>query len=275
MTSFAALGASSLLVITGLTLASSATASASTTLPCNEAVANAPGALVTTPSGVLIVGVGAGTTQITISCNTSSGAAYALEASLLGGIGTTAVVASNKADLATLATFAPDATSVACPAGVAGQCTTTVFSVPATFSATDNKAACPSTSSQVDNGLFACAVAVVNSSIAPIPGGEFLVTYANQPSPSVSASAPVFSVHSLVGHVVEGRTVTVTILGTGFYGQPSVVSDLGTIARVSHDTGQKLSVVVSAAKGSRNGWFTFTVTLKNGTSARVRYLQVA
>ncbi|HQT99981.1 MAG TPA: hypothetical protein PLG60_05700 [Acidimicrobiales bacterium] len=184
LVSFASVSAASLLVVTGLTIASSGSASAATALPCNETVSTGPGAVQTTASGVLIVGVAAGTTQITINCNVTSGAAYALEASLLGGIGTSSVVASNEADLATLATFATSSTSAACPAASAGQCASTVLSVPATFSAGDANAACPATSTQIDAGLFSCAVAVVTGALAPIAGGEFLVTYTGQATPN-------------------------------------------------------------------------------------------
>jgi len=204
LVSLASVSAASLLVVTGLTVASSGTASAATTLPCNEVVSTAPGVVATTASGVLITGVTGGKTQITINCNVTSGAAYALEASLLGGIGTSSVTASNEADLATLATFATSSTSVACPAASAGQCTSTVLSVPATFSAGDANAACPATSSQIDAGLFSCAVAVVTGALAPIPGGEFLLTYTGQATPN----APTIS--STPATAGSGGTLTLS-----------------------------------------------------------------
>lgn len=204
LVSLASVSAASLLVVTGLTVASSGTASAATALPCNEVVSTAPGVVVTTASGVLITGVTGGTTQITINCNVTSGAAYALEASLLGGIGTSSVTASNEADLATLATFATSSTSVACPAASPGKCTSTVLSVPKTFSAGDANAACPATSTQIDAGLFSCAVAVVTGALAPIPGGEFLLTYASQATPN----APTIS--STPASAGSGGTLTLS-----------------------------------------------------------------
>ncbi len=186
------LGATSSLFVTGLTLSSGGAASAATPAsPCNEVVSTAPGTVVATPSGSLVVGVKAGTSVLTIDCNLSSTAAYALQASLLGGISSTGVTPSNEADVATLATFAKSTTNTGCPAATAGLCTVATLAVPKTFAATDANAACPPTQAQINAGLFGCAIAVVNGSLAPLPGGEFLMTYAGQPlpnSPTITAT---------------------------------------------------------------------------------------
>jgi hypothetical protein len=75
------------------------------------------------------------------------------------------------------------------------------------------------------------------------------------------------------GAVWVGRTVTVTISGTGFYGQPRITSnEVGTRAVVSRDTGKLLTVRVTVRAGSRTGWHTFTIRLANGKSCKVNYL---
>jgi hypothetical protein len=75
------------------------------------------------------------------------------------------------------------------------------------------------------------------------------------------------------GFVWVGRTVTVTIVGTGFYGQPTITSnEAGTSAVVSHDNGRALVVRVRLLAGSARGWHTFTITLANGHSCKVNYL---
>ncbi len=191
--SFVSLGAASVLLLTGLSLISGPSASAATTsnTPCNETVLVAPGSVVTTPSGALVVGAKAGSTKIAIDCNVASTATYALEASLLGGISSSTVTPTNEADTATLATFARSATDTGCPAATAGLCTTTTLVVPATFAGSDKNAVCPPTQTQINAGLFGCAVAIVNSALSPLPGGEFLITYAGQPlpgDPTISAT---------------------------------------------------------------------------------------
>jgi major membrane immunogen (membrane-anchored lipoprotein) len=75
------------------------------------------------------------------------------------------------------------------------------------------------------------------------------------------------------GAVVAGRTVTITIDGTGFIGQPRVTSHAGTTAVVTRDTGKVLVVRVKSAAHSRNGTFTFTITLSDGDACRVHYVQ--
>jgi len=79
----------------------------------------------------------------------------------------------------------------------------------------------------------------------------------------------------VVGDAWTGRTVTVTILGTGFYGQPRIISNMGrrTTARVTHDTGRRLTVRVTVRKGTPRGIHLFRITLRNGKSCRVRYSQ--
>ena len=78
---------------------------------------------------------------------------------------------------------------------------------------------------------------------------------------------------SIVGHAVAGRTVTLTIHGTRFYGSPRVTSHAGTTAVVTRDTGRVLLVRVTVRRHSRNGVFTFTITLKDGLTCQIRYNQ--
>ena len=75
------------------------------------------------------------------------------------------------------------------------------------------------------------------------------------------------------GHAVAGRTVVLTIVGAGFYGRPLVTSHAGTVAQVVRDTGTSLVLRVTVERRSRNGIFTFTVMMANGTWCKVRYNQ--
>jgi hypothetical protein len=183
---------SGLIVVAGSAATASPTAAVASVVPCNETISTAPGTVMATASGALVVGVTAGTTKILIDCNATSTAAFAIESSLLGGIQTSTVTASNEADLATLVTFVASSTDTGCPAAAAGSCTLTTFTVPATYTAADPASACPPTQAQINAGLFGCAIAVVNAASAPVAGGEFLVMYASQTNlpnePTISAS---------------------------------------------------------------------------------------
>jgi hypothetical protein len=79
----------------------------------------------------------------------------------------------------------------------------------------------------------------------------------------------------VVGGAWTGRTVNVTIMGTGFYGQPKIISNMGrrTTARVIHDTGKRLVVRVTVRAGTPRGIHVFRITLRDGKSVNVHYSQ--
>ncbi len=77
----------------------------------------------------------------------------------------------------------------------------------------------------------------------------------------------------VVGHAVAGHTVTMQIIGSGFSGRPTVTSHGGTVVSVLSDSGTVLGIRVSVRPRSRNGVFTFTIDMANGTTARVKYNQ--
>ncbi len=91
---------------------------------------------------------------------------------------------------------------------------------------------------------------------------------------TVTPPPPAAPIATMVaGHAVAGRTVTLDIDGSGFYGRPSVTSHPGTRVVVERDTGEQLVVAVTVARHSRNGVFTFTITEPDGQSCQVRYNQ--
>src|SRR5450759_3740887 len=138
----ASAGAAAAIVVSGFaavgaSLALTATPAAAAAAPCNEGVSTLPGTVRQTPSGTLIVGVTAGVTQIEVDCNVLSPALLVVEASLLGGIGTTTVTGPNEAAIATLVGFTASPTDTGCPAATAGSCKLATLKVPATFVAPD------------------------------------------------------------------------------------------------------------------------------------------
>ncbi|MGC1239406.1 MAG: Ig-like domain-containing protein [Acidimicrobiales bacterium] len=113
--------------------------------------------------------------------------------------------------------------------------------------------------------------------------GSVTVTFSSDPVFVITSATakvtppPVVTAHAIrvVGLAVGGRTVTVTILGVGFYGRPEIISSTGhvTTALVSHDNGTQLSVRVTVKLGTAKGVHTFKITLANGKSFDVRYSQ--
>src|ERR1019366_4771443 len=83
---------------------------------------------------------------------------------------------------------------------------------------------------------------------------------------------PTFKVTGVHGHAVVGKTVTLTISGTGFYGQPRITSSAaGTKAKVSKDSGKLLTVRVTTKSTTKPRKYTFTVRLANGKQGRANY----
>ena len=100
---------------------------------------------------------------------------------------------------------------------------------------------------------------------------------ASSSATTVRFTAKVIPVHlhaTRVHHYARvGRTVTMTIVGTGFYGKPTITSnEAGTRAVVTHDSGKLLTVRVTVRAGSPKGKHTFTIRLANGKSCRIYYL---
>jgi hypothetical protein len=79
----------------------------------------------------------------------------------------------------------------------------------------------------------------------------------------------------VVGAAWTGRTVVVTIVGTGFYGQPRIISSTGraTTALVIRDNGRLLTVRVTVKLGTPRGVHVFKIIFSNGLSTNVRYNQ--
>jgi hypothetical protein len=91
--------------------------------------------------------------------------------------------------------------------------------------------------------------------------------------PAVTSKPPVaFRVTGAHGYAVPGRTVHMTISGTGFYGQPRITSSAaGTRVRVSGDTGHLLTILVTTKAGTKHRSYTFTIRLANGKTGRANY----
>jgi major membrane immunogen (membrane-anchored lipoprotein) len=113
-----------------------------------------------------------------------------------------------------------------------------------------------------DVGTFTFTLTVTAPVVTPPPTTTTTTTVPSGPTATV--------VH---GYAVAGRTMTLSIDGSGFTGRPRVTSHAGTTALVVRDTGHVLVVRVSVKAHSRNGVFTFTITLANGKTCQVRYNQ--
>ena len=174
---------------------------------------------------------------------------------------------------------APTITSVAPATGKAG--TTTSFAVTGTGFATGAVTTLSTASGTCGTTTVTAATTIAATCTLGSPGATATYLVVTNPDGGaatsttavLAAATAVVSFHITGAHgsAVSGKTSTLTISGTGFYGSPRITSTAaGTRVGVSHDTGKLLTIRVTTKKGVA-GERTFTVTLANGKSARVNY----
>jgi hypothetical protein len=84
------------------------------------------------------------------------------------------------------------------------------------------------------------------------------------------AVAKPFHVSAVHGAAVVGKTVTITISGTGFYGQPKVTAT-GFKFGVKKDSGTSLTIRVTTKATVKAGEHSLTVRLANGKSGKAGF----
>jgi hypothetical protein len=77
----------------------------------------------------------------------------------------------------------------------------------------------------------------------------------------------------VIGHAVAGQSKSLVIVGSGFFGRPSITSHKGTIVLVTSDTGNRLYVIAVVRAHSRKGVFSFLLRFSTGQVCKVRYNQ--
>jgi hypothetical protein len=128
------------------------------------------------------------------------------------------------------------------------------------------------TSITVSCTFGAAGAAAVTLTVANADGGSATsatVLPAAVTPPPAPKSPHATKVH---GFAVVGKTVTMTISGTGFYGKPRVTSTgSGVRVAVSHDSGTLLTVRITVSAKGRMGEHTLTITDADGKSCRINY----
>ena len=125
------------------------------------------------------------------------------------------------------------------------------------------------TSLTVSCTLGAASATPVTLAVTNADGGSAISAAVLTASAAPAPKSPhATKVH---GFARTGKTVTITISGTGFYGAPRITSNAkGTTAKVSHDTGKLLTVRISTKAGK--GSHTLTIRNANGKSCKIGYL---
>ena len=167
------------------------------------------------------------------------------------------------------------------PAALARGSVSKSVTITGTGFATGATAAFSSTGITVNSTTFVSATSVtaIVTITATATLGVSNVTVTD-PGGAVGAGTGIFTVTALAlqvphathvnGFAVTGRTVTITITGTGFYGAPKITSNaIGTTAKVAHDSGKLLTVRISTR--AKRGEHTLTIRDADGKSCRINY----
>lgn len=102
-------------------------------------------------------------------------------------------------------------------------------------------------------------------------GGSVTFNLNGGPKPSTKVAPKAYRV---VGYALTGHTMTLQIVGVGFYARPTITSNArGTVALVLRDTGKILTVRVSTKANTPRGIHTFRIHFANGETISVRYNQ--
>jgi hypothetical protein len=104
-------------------------------------------------------------------------------------------------------------------------------------------------------------------------GGSGTFPLNGGPNPNTVTPAPKAT--HVNGVVHTGKTTTVTISGTHFYGQPKITSNAkGTTVHVVKDSGKLLTLKVATKSTTPKGIHTFIIRFANGEQTNVKYNDV-
>jgi hypothetical protein len=225
-----------------------------------------------------VTSVNAAGTQLTATIAVATGDVNTIDGFTITNTngGTTKATAAAPAGLVIQA--APTITSVTPPTGKAASTSTftvvgTGFQTGAVASLSPANGTCSTTVVSATSITAACTLGSPGATptylvVTNANGGSATSTTAVLPATATVAGFHITGAH---GSAKSGKTSTLTISGTGFYGQPKITSTAaGTRVGVSGDTGKLLTIHVTTKKGVA-GEHTFTVTLANGKSAKVNY----
>jgi hypothetical protein len=239
----------------------------------------------TNPSGAADANVTATVTKVTPTQLTVTVAVIAPDTNTAVGYtvtntdgGTVAVSATTPGDAIALGA-GPTITAIAPATGVSGATTSftvtgTGFEAGAVASLSPANGTCgTATVTSATTITVSCTLGKPSSAATDLvitnpDGGSATSTAAVMAAAATTAAFKVGAVH---GAAVAGKTVVITISGSGFYGQPKITSTAaGSKFGVTKDTGKVLTVRVTTKKGVR-GEHTLTVRLANGKSGKANY----
>jgi uncharacterized repeat protein (TIGR02543 family) len=242
------------------------TGTGSTTYAASTTAPTAVGTYNVTPSAATVV--------ITPATDASK---YATTYDYVGGALTittaTLTVTAGNVSITAGATVTPTATV----SGLVGSDTAAVSTATYTFAGTGSTTYAASATAPSAVGTYSITPTAATVVVTPATdAADYSTTYTYvagtltikpKPKPPVVLHAGHIS-----GVILPGQRRSITIIGTGFSGQPKITGTTkGIKVSVSKDTGSRLSVWVTVPKGTHAGHGTFTIRLSNGKICKITY----
>ncbi len=199
---------------------------------------------------------------------------YAYVAGALTITAPTLTVTAGNVSIKVGGTVTPSATV----GGLVGSDTAAVSTATYTYAGTGSTTYASSITAPTAAGTYSITPSAATVTVSPSADAtNYGLTYnyvAGTLSIAAVAKPPVvLRATHLIGSIVPGRRLKVTIVGTGFSGRPKITSTSpGTVVVVSKDTGTHLTVWVTVAGSTRPGHATFTIRLANGKSCKIGYV---
>ena len=124
--------------------------------------------------------------------------------------------------------------------------------------------------------------AIVNGNLTTTSQGTCLVTatkaasgtyaLATSAATTVTIGAQLLKAYRVIGPVYMGHRMVIRVSGVGFYGAPRVISNTaGFTARVAHDSGTLLTIIITSSPRNRAGVHVLVVIEPNGRRASLRF----
>ncbi len=134
----------------------------------------------------------------------------------------------------------------------------------------------------VANGT-AKGCAIVNGALTSTSEGTCLVTatkaasgnyaQATSATTTVTIGAQLLRAYRVVGPVFMGRRMVIRVAGVGFFGAPRVISNTaGFSARVEHDSGTLLTILITSSPRNRVGIHVLVIIEPNGRRTALRFM---
>jgi Listeria-Bacteroides repeat domain (List_Bact_rpt) len=281
----------------GITASSGSIAFGGTFTPSASVTAGLTGGDTATLSGTVFTYTGTGST--TYAASTTAPTAVGTYSVAPSGSTVTVTPAADQSKYSTIYAYVDGALTITAPTltvtaanvsitvggsvtpsatvtGLGGTDTATVTTVTYTYAGTGATAYPASTTAPTAAGTYSITPSAATVTVSPAADAANYGTAYSYVAGTLTITAkakPPVVLHAsrIIGSILPGRH-SITIVGTGFSGQPKITGTTkGIKVSVSKDTGTRLTVWVTVPKGTRAGHGTFTIRLSNGKTCKVTY----